>query len=78
MDSFSNGPYGYGFRVWLSQAPLLKKKPSEYMTDGRIYYHAELWENMLPYVIERIGEDLITLRKRLSARAGSCGGDQEV
>jgi uncharacterized protein len=41
------------------QAPLLKKKPSEYMTDGRIYYHAELWEAMLPYVITRIGEDLI-------------------
>jgi predicted TIM-barrel fold metal-dependent hydrolase len=41
------------------QAPLLKKKPSEYMTSGRIYYHAELWEAMLPYVIERIGEDLI-------------------
>lgn len=41
------------------QAPLLKKKPSEYMKGGQIYYHAELWETMLPYVIERIGEDLI-------------------
>jgi uncharacterized protein len=41
------------------QAPLLKKKPSEYMTGGRIYYHAELWEAMLPYVITRVGEDLI-------------------
>jgi predicted TIM-barrel fold metal-dependent hydrolase len=29
------------------------------MTDGRIYYHAELWEAMLPYVIDRVGEDLI-------------------
>jgi predicted TIM-barrel fold metal-dependent hydrolase len=41
------------------QAPLLKKKPSEYMSDGRIYFHAELWEAMLSYVIERIGEDMI-------------------
>jgi predicted TIM-barrel fold metal-dependent hydrolase len=41
------------------QAPLLKKKPSEYMRSGPIYYHAELWERMLPYVIERVGEDRI-------------------
>ena len=47
----------YGHRS--PQAPLLKKKPSEYLTSGQIYYHAELWEPMLPYVIERIGEDLI-------------------
>ena len=47
----------YGHRS--PQAPLLKKKPSEYMTSGRIYYHAELWETMLPYVVERVGEDLI-------------------
>jgi predicted TIM-barrel fold metal-dependent hydrolase len=47
----------YGHRS--PQAPLLKKKPSEYMTSGRIYFHAELWETMLPYVIDRIGEDLI-------------------
>jgi predicted TIM-barrel fold metal-dependent hydrolase len=47
----------YGHRS--PQAPLLKKKPSEYMTSGQIYYHAELWEPMLPHVIERIGEDLI-------------------
>jgi len=42
-----------------AQAPLLKKKPSQYMSGGQIYYHAELWEEMLPYVIERIGEDQI-------------------
>ncbi len=47
----------YGHRS--PQAPLLKKKPSEYMKDGRIYFHAELWEAMLSYVIERVGEDLI-------------------
>jgi len=47
----------YGNRT--PQAPLLKKKPSEYMRDGRIYFHAELWEAMLSYVIERVGEDRI-------------------
>jgi predicted TIM-barrel fold metal-dependent hydrolase len=29
------------------------------MKSGQIFYHAELWEAMLPYVIDRIGEDLI-------------------
>ncbi|HWP56403.1 MAG TPA: amidohydrolase family protein [Candidatus Acidoferrales bacterium] len=41
------------------QAPLLKKKPSDYMKGGQLYFHAELWEKMLPYAIERVGEDLI-------------------
>ncbi|MBI2986400.1 MAG: amidohydrolase [Deltaproteobacteria bacterium] len=40
------------------QAPHLKKKPSEYMKGGQLYYHTELWEKMLPQAIERIGEDL--------------------
>ncbi|HTM08370.1 MAG TPA: amidohydrolase family protein [Verrucomicrobiae bacterium] len=40
------------------QAPLLKKSPSEYMRSGQIYYHTELWENMLPVAIDRLGEDL--------------------
>ncbi len=29
------------------------------MNGGQIYYHSELWEKMLPYVIERVGEKLI-------------------
>ena len=41
------------------QASLLKKKPSEYMNGGQIYYHSELRENLLPYVIERVGKDQI-------------------
>jgi predicted TIM-barrel fold metal-dependent hydrolase len=47
----------YGNRA--HQAPLLKKKPSEYMRGGQLYFHAELWERMLPYAIERLSEDLI-------------------
>ncbi len=42
-----------------SDAPLLKKKPSEYMTGGSFFYSAEPDEKALPYVLERIGEDLI-------------------
>lgn len=29
------------------------------MNGGQIYYHSELWERTLPYVIERVGEKLI-------------------
>ncbi|MPZ77321.1 MAG: amidohydrolase family protein [Deltaproteobacteria bacterium] len=42
-----------------SEAPLLKKKPSEYMTKGNWYYAAEPEESTLPYVINRVGENLI-------------------
>lgn len=47
------------YRYRAPQAPQCKKNPSEYMTNGRLYFHAELWETMLPYVIERVGEDQI-------------------
>lgn len=39
------------------QAPLLKKKPSDYLKGGQIYYHTELWESLLPQAVERVGED---------------------
>jgi predicted TIM-barrel fold metal-dependent hydrolase len=39
------------------EAPLLKRKPSEYLTCDRFYYGFELEETTLPYVIERIGAD---------------------
>jgi predicted TIM-barrel fold metal-dependent hydrolase len=42
-----------------SDAPLLTRKPSEYMTGGNFYYSAEPDEKALPYVLERIGEELI-------------------
>jgi uncharacterized protein len=37
------------------EAPLLKRKPSEYMTSGQFFYAFELEESTLPYVAERIG-----------------------
>jgi predicted TIM-barrel fold metal-dependent hydrolase len=40
-------------------APLLKRKPSAYMTGGNFFYSAEPEEKSLPHVLERIGNDLI-------------------
>jgi predicted TIM-barrel fold metal-dependent hydrolase len=42
-----------------SEAPLLKAKPSEYMTRGNWFYATEPEESTLPYVMERVGQDLI-------------------
>ncbi len=41
------------------EAPLLDAKPSEYMRSGRLYYSCEPDEGTLPYVIDRLGEDVI-------------------
>jgi predicted TIM-barrel fold metal-dependent hydrolase len=41
------------------EAPLCKQKPSEYITHGNWFFATEPEEGMLPYVIERIGEDRI-------------------
>jgi predicted TIM-barrel fold metal-dependent hydrolase len=41
------------------EAPLCKRKPSEYVINGNWYFATEPEEGMLPYVIERIGEDKI-------------------
>ena len=42
-----------------SDAPLLKRKPSAYITGGNFFYSAEPEEKALPHVLERIGDDLI-------------------
>ena len=42
-----------------SEAPLLKAKPSEYMSAGNWFYAAEPEETTLPFVLERVGEDQI-------------------
>ena len=41
------------------EAPLCKQKPSEYITHGNWFFATEPEEKMLPYVIERIGDDRI-------------------
>ncbi len=39
------------------EAPLLKRKPSEYMASGQFWYGLEIEESSIPFVIERIGAD---------------------
>ena len=41
------------------EAPLLKKKPSEYMKSGNWFYATEPEESTLPYVLENVSEDAI-------------------
>jgi hypothetical protein len=43
------------------EAPLLKAKPSEYMTNGQFYYAFELEETTSPYVTQRVGSGLSSL-----------------
>ncbi|HEY7165090.1 MAG TPA: amidohydrolase family protein [Candidatus Binatia bacterium] len=46
----------YEKRGW-KEAPLLKRKPSEYMSSDQFFYAFELEESTLPYVAQRIGAD---------------------
>jgi uncharacterized protein len=39
------------------EAPLLKRKPSEYLANGQFFYAFELEESTLPYVAARVGAD---------------------
>lgn len=39
------------------EAPLLKRKPSEYLSGDQFFYAFELEESTVPYVISRIGAD---------------------
>jgi predicted TIM-barrel fold metal-dependent hydrolase len=41
------------------EAPLLKRKPSEYIQDAPWYFHAEADERLVPYVMSVVGEDAI-------------------
>ena len=41
------------------ETPLCKRKPSDYVIHGNWFFATEPEEGMLPYVIERIGEDKI-------------------
>lgn len=55
MDRFDEEFERRGARM----APLLKKEPSEYIKEGRIFFTAEVEEKTLPYVAQLLGEDAI-------------------
>lgn len=40
------------------EAPLLKAKPSEYVADGRVYVSFDPDDAMLPYCMDRFGDDM--------------------
>ena len=42
-----------------TEAPLCRRKPSDYVVHGNWFFSTEPEEGMLPYVMERIGEDRI-------------------
>jgi len=39
------------------QAPLLKKRPSEYLKGGRIFFNCDVKEHIMPTVVNMLGED---------------------
>jgi predicted TIM-barrel fold metal-dependent hydrolase len=43
-------------RGW-KEAPLLKRKPSEYLAGGQFYYGFEIEESTVPYIVDRVGAD---------------------
>ena len=42
-----------------AEAPLCKKKPSEYLTNGQIYYGCEPEEKMMGYIVGEIGSETL-------------------
>jgi predicted TIM-barrel fold metal-dependent hydrolase len=42
-----------------AEAPLCKKRPSEYLTSGNIYYGCEPEEKMIGYVVNEIGSEML-------------------
>ena len=41
------------------QAPLLKKKPSEYLKEGQVFFNCDVKEHIIPTVVNVVGEDLL-------------------
>ena len=43
------------YEQWKVQAPELKKSPDEHLSSGRIFFHAELDERIIPYAAQVLG-----------------------
>jgi uncharacterized protein len=44
------------YEQWAVQAPELKRAPKEHLTSGRIYFHCEADEEILPYAVQVLGD----------------------
>jgi uncharacterized protein len=47
------------YEQWAVQAPALKREPIEHLTSGRIYFHCELEERILPYAVQTLGDQVL-------------------
>ena len=47
------------YEQWGVQAPDLKRAPKDHLTSGRIFFHAELDEEILPYAIQQLGDEVL-------------------
>jgi predicted TIM-barrel fold metal-dependent hydrolase len=44
------------YEQWAVQAPNLKRSPDEHLASGRIYFHCEVDERIIPYAVSALGE----------------------
>ena len=47
------------YEQWAVQAPELKRDPDEHLASGRIFFHCEADERIIPYAVSTLGEDVL-------------------
>jgi predicted TIM-barrel fold metal-dependent hydrolase len=47
------------YEQWAVQAPELKKEPDEHLSSGRIFFHCEMDERIIPYAASALGDDVL-------------------
>ncbi len=47
------------YEQWAVQAPELKRDPDEHLASGRIFFHCEADERIIPYAVSMLGEDVL-------------------
>jgi predicted TIM-barrel fold metal-dependent hydrolase len=47
------------YEQWKVQAPELKRDPDEHLSSGRIFFHCEADERIIPYAVEALGPDVL-------------------
>ena len=47
------------YEQWSVQAPELKRQPKEHLTSGRIFFHTDLEEDILPFAVQQLGDHVL-------------------
>lgn len=47
------------YEQWAVQAPALKRDPDEHLSSGRIFFHCEADERIIPYAVSTLGDDVL-------------------